>query len=367
MSATEAPCLRVRIRQSQPVPLDISLACCKGELLALTGPSGSGKTTVLRVIAGLCAVPEGKISSNNNIWLDTENHIVLTPQQRRIGFVFQDYVLFPHLNAIDNVTASMSHLNKEHRTARAMELLDMTNMGGLEQRRPHQLSGGQRQRVALARALARDPEVLLLDEPFSAVDQLTRQRLYRELAQLRRTLHIPMILVTHDLSEVQQLADSLCLIHHGVALQCGPVDTVMRKPDSMAIARLLGHQNLFKGTIVKDGQSQRLRILGNTIDFGANSVDGETVNVLIEPSAVVLHRCDRPSRGERENPISGVVTETVILGDELSVLLRASEPEEPLSFHLSRHVAERNQIFVGKKITVSILAEGVHIMNADTD
>src|SRR5690606_15172194 len=147
---------------------------------ALIGPSGSGKTTVLRSIAGLYRPAGGRIVTGGDTWLDTDAGVDLAPQARRVGLVFQDYALFPHLTALDNVRLAMLDESEEERTRRATELLARVHLVGLEHRRPDQLSGGERQRVALARALARDPKVLLLDEPFSAVDRMTREPLKEE-------------------------------------------------------------------------------------------------------------------------------------------------------------------------------------------
>ena len=219
LAGNRNPSLLIRLKQSDPIELDVSLQCHDGELLALTGPSGSGKTTVLRSIAGLHINAQGVVQCGQNLWQNTDQNIFVSPQQRRVGLVFQHYALFPHLNAMENVAVALSHVPRNLRLNKAMEWLQLTNMEGLHDKRPGHLSGGQRQRIALARALAREPSVLLLDEPFSAVDQLTRDKLYRELAQIRTKLDMPMILVTHDMQEVQQLADSLCLIHHGKTLQ----------------------------------------------------------------------------------------------------------------------------------------------------
>jgi len=346
------PTLQVQLQQDTPIPLNVSFSCDQGELLALTGPSGSGKTTVLRTIAGLYSASTSQIECNNRVWCDTRSRINLPPQKR------------PHLTALENLTTAMLHLPTAQRVDRGRELLALTNMEGLEARRPYQLSGGQRQRIALARALARDPEVLLLDEPFSAVDQITRRRLYRELAQLRGQLNLPMIMVTHDMSEVQQLADTLCLIHRGQTLQSGCVADVMQHPRDATSARLLGHQNLFQGTVEEaNSEHTQVHVLGTRMNcssqgFGA----GTPVDILITPAAIVMHRRDRPSRGERENPVTGTVTEAVVLGDELSIRLIVAQQQEPLEFRVSRHVAARNQVAVGESLSVSILAEGIHLM-----
>ncbi|MBX2837307.1 MAG: ABC transporter ATP-binding protein [Gammaproteobacteria bacterium] len=357
------PSLEVQLRQSEPFHLNVSLQCCRGELLALTGPSGSGKTTVLRAIAGLHRSTTGIVSCNNLSWQNTDENKFAAPQHRRAGLVFQHYALFPHLSVLDNVITAMSHVSRAERKVKAMQWLQLTNMEGLHQQRPHRLSGGQRQRVALARALAREPDVLLLDEPFSAVDQLTRQKLYRELALIRSSLEVPMILVTHDMLEVQQLADSICLMHHGTTLQSGPVSQVIRNPQNARIARLLGHKNIYTGTYTSNASTGKLRALG--IEFNLDRISGIVdgpVSVLIEPSAIIMHRTDRPSNGERENPITTRVGEAIEMGDDLVLKLIVEATGESVAFRISRHVAARNDVTTDSQLGVSILAEGIHLM-----
>ena len=178
--------LLVRVSAPAPVPLDAEFTCRTGELLALVGPSGSGKTSLLRCIAGLRRPRAGLVRCKGLTWFASDRAINLPPQKRRVGLVFQQYALFPHLSARDNVASALRHLPANARNARAEALLETVHLAGLEAHKPRELSGGQQQRVALARALARDPAVLLLDEPFSAVDQVTRRKLQSELAQLRK-------------------------------------------------------------------------------------------------------------------------------------------------------------------------------------
>ena len=199
--------LKIKVSQSMPMPIQMSLDCFSGELHALVGPSGSGKTTVLRTIAGLNNASTGFIECDGEIWfLGDEIHGItksLSPAKRSCGFLFQQYALFPHLTALENVYIPLqnSGLSANKRKTIAMELLDRMGISELAKRMPNQLSGGQQQRVALARALARQPKILLLDEPFSAIDAPTRQSLYKTLADLRKDLNIPILLVTHDLRE----------------------------------------------------------------------------------------------------------------------------------------------------------------------
>lgn len=224
--------LSVRLRQTAPIPLDIDFAVGPGETLALVGPSGAGKTTVLRAIAGLVPVADGTITCGGQVWFDTAASINRSARERRVGMVFQSYALFPHLCARANVEEAMTALPAKDRAARANDLLIKMQLDGLGDRLPANLSGGQQQRVALARALARDPHILLLDEPFSAVDQPTRRALHRSLGKIRRAIDIPIILVTHDVGDALHLANRLCFIEGGKTREIGPARELIDDPSS---------------------------------------------------------------------------------------------------------------------------------------
>ena len=163
--------LSVALRQAGPIPLDVEFTCHSGEVLAIFGPSGSGKTTILRSAAGLYRPAHASIRSGADTWSDTERGTFVPPYRRAVGFVFQDYALFPHLTAAGNVMTALGHRPRGERRDRAEALLNLVHLGGHSAKRPNELSGGERQRIALARALAREPAVLLLDEPFAAVDR----------------------------------------------------------------------------------------------------------------------------------------------------------------------------------------------------
>ena len=231
--------LTVRLRQTGPITLDAELSCGEGELLALVGPSGSGKTTILRAIAGLYRPQHGRVACGGVVWLDTERNLDMPPYRRRVGVVFQSYALFPHMTALGNVMTALGHLRASERRSRASALLALVHLQGFEERRPSALSGGQQQRVAVARALAREPEVLLLDEPFSAVDRRTRRGLHDELAELRKAVHMPIVLVTHDLDEAAALADRICVLDAGTTLQSGPPAEVLAAPVSQRVSEAL--------------------------------------------------------------------------------------------------------------------------------
>ncbi len=359
-----ANALTVKLQASRPIPLDVHLQVDAGELLALVGPSGSGKTTVLRAIAGLHRTRDGFVRCGSETWLCSQRGIRLRPQQRRVGLVFQDYALFPHLSALDNLLLAMDTGSPQQRREQARELLARVRLDGLEHRLPRQLSGGQQQRVAVARALARNPRVLLLDEPFSAVDMMTRERLQRELALLRSSIRIPIILVTHDLQEAVRLADRICVLHNGRSLQTETPDTLFRQPASPHVARLLGRQNVFSGSIIRADGGEQLAwgAVRLELDQPTGLAHGSTVSWYIPDSDIVLHRRGRPSLGERENPVQGTIVECVPLGAQTSVTLRCRHTDDSLRLTVATHAARRNGLEPGEEITVSLLRKGLHIM-----
>lgn len=240
--------LEVEVEQTRPMSLSGAFRCEPGELLALVGPSGAGKTSMLRILAGLMRPQRGRVRVGAEVWCDTARGIFLPPKRRHVGLVFQNYALMPHLSTLDNVALSLLHLPHSERLASARHWLEHTHVSSvLHARVPAALSGGEQQRVAVARALAREPRLLLLDEPFSAVDQMNRQSLYRLLADLRRELAIPIVLVTHDLNEARMLADRLVVIDAGQVLQQGTPDTIHRAPRNARVADLVGIHNRFHG------------------------------------------------------------------------------------------------------------------------
>jgi molybdate transport system ATP-binding protein len=286
--------LEVSLQAIGDIPLSVDLECAPGEMLALCGPSGSGKTSVLRAIAGLFPSRhlEGHVRLNGDIWFDSNKGTHLPVQQRRAGFVFQHYALLPHLSVLQNVVLSLTQGQTQTSQAieQAMALLTRLGLQGYESRYPRALSGGQQQRVALARALYNQPSVLLLDEPFSAVDTATRQDLYRELALLREQFPCPIVLVTHDLQEARQLANQVVVMDAGTTLQAGPPAKVFSRPRNARVASIVGLNNLYTGRFIK----------GNA-NTSSGQVDGAPTRAKLawtyqgEPTGVVL---DVPDKGK---------------------------------------------------------------------
>ena len=363
--------LEIDLRQPGPIPLDACFTCAPGETLALVGPSGSGKTTILKAIAGLYRVANGRVRVGDECWFDSQGGVDLPARARKSGFVFQSYALFPHLTALENIMEALAAgVSAAARLSKANELLSAVNLAGLDNRLPHALSGGQQQRVALARALAREPDVLLLDEPFSAVDQATREKLYEELANLRRDLKMPVVLVTHSLPEATLLADRMCVLYHGRTLQTGTPEDVMNRPASIDVARLISMKNIFTARVAAHEPARLVTILdwnGLRLEARLQQAHAADTDVswVIPSGSIVLHRKDRPSKGEWENPVSCRVVRHVVMGDNtLLALSPLHAPEQPLTLTISTHVAQRNGVWLGVIASVSLLANGIHVIES---
>jgi sulfate/thiosulfate transport system ATP-binding protein len=232
---------------------DVSLSVASGELVALLGPSGSGKTTLLRIIAGL------ETPDSGSVLLEGEDATSRNARERRVGFVFQHYALFRHMSVFDNVAFGLRVRPRGLRPdeaeigRRVRELLELVQLDFMANRRPSELSGGQRQRVALARALAVEPKVLLLDEPFGALDAKVRQELRRWLRRLHDDIHLTSVFVTHDQEEALELADRVAVMNHGVIEQEGTPEDVVERPATPFVISFLGTVNIFHGR-VEDGR-----------------------------------------------------------------------------------------------------------------
>ena len=335
-----------------------------GEFLVLLGASGSGKTTALRILSGLETPSAGRVH------IGDRDVTEVLPKYRDISMVFQSYALYPHKTVAENIgfPLKVKKLPRDEMDAAILDAARQVQLEALLDRYPRELSGGQRQRVALARALAREPQVLLLDEPFSAVDQVTRRRLQRELVQLRERLNIPIVLVTHDLNEASALADRLCVLHGGRTLQQGTPSELFRRPDSPEVARLLDRPNIFSGRVVDTAQGLRLGWGEWCLEVAAGLEgldEGARVTWYLPESDIVLQRRDRPSRGVRENLVTARVDELLVLGGQSSVTLRVPHESQPLRFDISTHAARRNGLEQGAWVNVSLLAAGIHLMQAD--
>ena len=206
--------------------LDVELTCPPG-ITCVMGPSGSGKSTVLGVLAGLAVPERGRVVLGEHVWLDRGKAINVPVHERRLSYVFQGLALFPHLSALHNVEYGMQHVPRHERAAKAQALLDRVGVGHLARRRPRTFSGGEAQRVALARAIARAPQLVLLDEPFSALDRDLRAQLTALVRELVAELGVPLVHVTHSIAEARQLADQIVRLERGQIVARGKPDAVL--------------------------------------------------------------------------------------------------------------------------------------------
>lgn len=372
--------LSVSLQQRAPIPLAVQFDCEPGELVALVGPSGSGKTTILRSIAGLVHPQAGRIEAAGITWLDTERGVRLAPQARRVGLVFQSYALFPHLSALRNVALVTGERGA---APRARELIARVHLAGLEERRPAALSGGQQQRVALARALARDPAVLLLDEPFSAVDQATRQTLYRELAELRRMLSLPIVLVTHDLLEARMLADRMVILDRGETLQQGTPGHILSRPRNARVAKLLGIQNHFEGLFESAAPGATwgtlhwgaerggltLRVIDKgRIDNGARVswvIAGEHLQLRASEAGTLRPDAHSAEPRQADEWVDCVLEDALALGEITRCKVRTvTAPRDQLIVNVPTNTLREAALHPGDPVQVRIEPHGVHIMPA---
>ncbi len=355
------------IQQEAPIFLDATFSCTGGQLLALVGPSGSGKSTLLRMIAGLSRPAAGQIICGDSCWYDQAQDICLSPQERHVGFVPQHYGLFPHMTALANVLAGLHHLPDHKREPCAREWLARVHLAGLEQRRPAELSGGQQQRVALARALAREPSLLLLDEPFAAVDRATRETLYIELAELKRELSLPIVMVTHDLAEALLLADRMTLLSHGTTLQSGQPREILAHPVNETAARLLGIRNLFDGELLRHDESAELtwfrsgeHLLACRLD--ARWATGSRVRWMAPNSAIRLRAAGQGSLPESHNRLRLTIKSLLVLGDEVRITASFAGQELPLHLMIPFRLAQKLSLREGNTTDVVLLEEGLRIL-----
>jgi len=361
--------LRHRLKNFE---LNISLTA-EAELVVIFGPSGAGKSLTLQAIAGLFTAAQGRITLNGQTLFDRAKNVNLPPQQRRTGYVMQDYTLFPHLSVGQNIAYGLRGRPKTEIRQTVTDMLTLMRLPGYENQRPNQLSGGQKQRVALARALVTRPQILLLDEPFSALDGPTRAELRQELRQLQAQVKIPALMVTHDLAEANLLANRIAIFQAGKLLQLAPPAEVMRRPANLAVARLTNTQNCFKGTVLT-ASSQ-----GLTVDIGPLTIEtgpypftaGQAVQGCIRPEQILMLRQLDP-RQPGPNTVQGRIVS--IITDGLSFTLRLiltgtrlhPDREFDLTVTLPLHVFESLGPQQGQIWPISLKPNAIHLM-AKTD
>jgi molybdate transport system ATP-binding protein len=300
--------------------LDVDLAAATGELLVLLGPNGAGKTTLLRALAGLVPLDAGRVELDGTVLEDTQARVRVPTQQRPIGFVFQDYLLFPHLSALENVAFGLRARGVPRTQARrrAAAWLQRVGLADHARSRPRALSGGQAQRVALARAMAGDPRLLLLDEPLAALDAATRGEVRRDLRRHLASVDGTRLLVTHDPLEAMTLADRLVVLERGHITQTGTPAQVSVQPRSRYVAELVG-VNLYQG----HAAGHTIQLSGGATLVAADDHHGE-VFAAVHPHAVALHR--RAPEGTPRNVWAGTAETLEAAGDRVRVRVSGPVP-----------------------------------------
>ena len=303
----------------ETITASFSFPADRNHVTVLFGPSGAGKTTILRSLAGLECPNTGRIRFGEEVWFDAHASVMMPPQKRSIGYVFQDYALFPHLTANRNVAYGLKGVARDLRASQLEKVLQLVKLDGLGNRKPKELSGGQQQRVALARALIREPRLLLLDEPLSALDLPTRKHVRAEFAKVLHDLRIPTVLVTHDWTEALALGDQLVVMVAGRVRQIGHPQKVFSSPTDIDVAHSLGVETIVPGTIVsRDRELVAVRV-GEASLWAVDSGDEiSEVYVCVRAEEVTLEK-SMAIAGSARNRLEGVILEIAPAGPLMQV------------------------------------------------
>lgn len=337
-----------------------------GGLTTLFGPSGSGKSLTLQTIAGMLEPDEGRIALDSQPIFDSSSGLNLPPQKRRVGYVPQHYALFPHLSVADNIAFGLAHLPRQTRQQRVTELLRNFDLQELAARRPRQISGGQQQRVALARALAVQPSLLLLDEPFAALDAALRGALREELAQVQKRWDISMLIVTHDLSDVFALGQRVIVYDCGRVIQQGTRDEVFFRPTSRRVAEFVQTGNILPAVVeCVDEEAVWLRWRGHLLAAKAQPMaPGTPVYVCIRPTQILIVRPDRFTARERQNVVNGAIVHTDMQAETYTLHLRldGSEAAYDLEIVLPGYVYHRLAVQTTPHLKVELNPRHLHVI-----
>jgi len=341
------------------------------EIGILFGPSGSGKSLTLQAIAGIVQPDAGRIRLDDQALYDSAQRRNLPPQQRRVGYVPQHYALFPHLTVAENIAFGLRHSARRVRTQRVAELLDLFGMQGFEPRLPRQLSGGQQQRVALARALALQPRLLLLDEPFAALDVALRDTLRQELTQVQARWGMTTLVVTHDLADVFALGQRVIVYDGGRILQQGTRDDVFFRPVNPRVAEFVRTGNILPAVVERvEPETLWLRWQGHAIAAPWQPLaPGTPVYLCVRPTQVLIVRPTRRHARVRENLLHGTIVRETMQAETHTLYLRLahSDAAYDLEIALPSYVYYRLGLETSKHLTVELRRQVLHIIPRQGD
>ncbi len=332
------------------------------DFVVLFGCSGSGKTTALRCIAGLENPDAGTIKINDTVYFDSRKKVNISPQKRKIGYMFQENALFPHMNVRQNIEFGLKGMSSSSKTEKVNEMLGLVGIDELEFAYPDELSGGQKQKVALARALAPSPEVLLLDEPFSALDTVVRLKLRKELRTIQKKLGIPVIFITHDPVEAFTMADRMAVFDNGRVQQLGSPEEVFYHPKTRYVAELVGFSNLFDDAVIeRHGQGDEctfLWSLGTEITAPyIRRIAGDKVSWGIRPENIELVDSENAyatQKEERKNLLDGVIRNVVNKGSSRIMSLKLRDSGAVLNVEVMNHIFDSLKVGSGDECMVRI-------------
>lgn len=310
---------------------NLSLNIDEHEIISLIGPSASGKSSLLRIIAGFENISSGKVKLNGLI-VDDRSTIV-QPQNRNIGIIFQDLALFPHLSCKDNIIFGITNYSENHKRQRLDRLCNLLDITSIKDKFPHEISGGQQQRIAIARALAPGPEILLLDEPFSALDEELKETLIHDVKNLLKEEKITTIVITHNIKEAFQLSDKIAFLDNKKIIQFDTAYNLYHKPYTKEIANFCGIGSFIKGTVIDNNHVST--ILGDLFGDTSKYKVGSNVSVMIRPDDIIHD--DNSSQ-------SAKVLEKIFFGSDFLYKLELSEGEKIFCYTPSHHNHAINEV-----------------------
>ena len=349
--------------------LNLSLSLQKG-MTVLFGPSGSGKTLTLHTIAGLVDPDSGTIHLNGVVYFDKKRGVNLPIPRRRVGYVFQEPSLFPHMNVFENIAYGISGLSSEERTRKVRHMIGKMKLSGLEKSFPHQISGGQKQRVALARALVTSPLLLLLDEPFASLDHPVREELRLDLLRIREENHVPIVFVTHDVEEAFILADEVVVLNNGRVEQTGSKEDIFYRPQTHNVAKFLGVKNIFRGKVMdirpEEGEMTvwvEDKGFQSSIPYREGALVGDWVHFCIRPEEIMVLKEDRRiKKNLMANIFTGKIVRIVEKGAEHTLFLKQSRDDYDFEISMSNLAYRSLRIKEGQLVKVAFKWESIWVI-----
>lgn len=343
---------------------------CGPETVVLFGPSGAGKSMTLRSIAGLVRPDAGRITLRRDTLFDSDKHVDIRPQERRIGYVPQHFALFPHLTIGENIAFGLTRAGDGERRSTVDNLLELMRLRPWKDRYPREVSGGQQQRAALARALAIEPEVLLMDEPFTALEEELRAHLRQELIRIQATYRLPILIVTHNLADAYMLADRVVVFESGHVLQNGPREVVFRNPASPTVARMIGMTNIMPARVERQGKglAAKWQELALPLPEAGQFQENDEVILGVRPEEIIVVRDKPPWRP----PAEEIRIEATLISDAPQGMdhnLRfAPDPQRPntnIQVRLPHPIFLRLRLAPGDRRTLAIRTRAIHLFNTE--